>query len=157
MALVVADAVHVFQRAALRLANIMQHRSCGRGRGRSSGEPKAFERQHAEMVFHQRDGVVGGEDPIVERGEGHTPALVGERRLQVGALSSLPFVLGLAGTVSPGPIKQRQGRGVENLGVRTGKLGGAKFSGGKIERGESCQVFIAADGRQKIIFFRTQR
>ena len=115
--------------------------------------------------------MVGGEDPIVERGEGHTPALVGERRLQVGALSSLPFVLGLAGTVSPGPIKQRQGRGVENLartkllqlfedaalGVRTGKLGGAKFSGGKIERGESCQVFIAADGRQKIIFFRTQR
>ena len=30
-------------------------------------KPKAFERQHSEVVFQQRDGMVRSEDPVIKR------------------------------------------------------------------------------------------
>ena len=52
----------------------MEDGSGGTGRGGASGEPEAFEGEHAEMIFDERDGVVGGEGPVVERGLGPAEA-----------------------------------------------------------------------------------
>ena len=68
--LVESDAVHMAQGPALGGANVVEdgaRRGCRRG---FAGQAKAFQRQHSEMIFQQRDGVVGSEDPIVERSFG---------------------------------------------------------------------------------------
>ena len=67
LALVVADAIDVIERAALGGADVVQHGASRGGCGGSAGESKAFERKDAEMILDERDGVVGGEDPVVER------------------------------------------------------------------------------------------
>ena len=72
LALVIADAVHVVERSALGLANlglphIVEDGSGGAGGGVVRGQSEALQREHAEVIFHQRNGVVGGEDPVVER------------------------------------------------------------------------------------------
>ncbi len=70
LTLVESDAVDVAESSALGGADVIKN-GAGGGRGcRLAGEAEAFERQHSKMVFQQRDGVVGGEDPIVQRGFG---------------------------------------------------------------------------------------
>ncbi len=67
LALVVADAVDVAERAALRLADVVEDGSGGAGGGVVVGEAEAFQRKDSEMIFNQGNGVVGGEDPVVKR------------------------------------------------------------------------------------------
>jgi hypothetical protein len=65
----------MIERAALRGANVMQDRSrCRRGGG-AVGQAKTFQRQHAEVIFHLRDGVVWRENPVVQRRLGPTGIL----------------------------------------------------------------------------------
>ena len=74
LALVVADAIHMVECPALGGADVMQHRAGSGCGGGAAGESEALQREHAKMIFHQGDGVVGGEDPIFEGGGGGTPA-----------------------------------------------------------------------------------
>ena len=67
LALVVADAVDVVERSALGLAGVVEDGSGGAGGGVVAGQAEAFQREHAKVIFHQRNGVVGGKDPVVER------------------------------------------------------------------------------------------
>ena len=63
--LVEADAVDVIERAALRRADVIEN--CARRRSGCllARQSEAFEREHAEVIFEERNGVVGSEDPIV--------------------------------------------------------------------------------------------
>ena len=93
------------------------------------------------MILHQRNGVIGSEHPVLQRSGGKGPS----RRA-----TELRFVL-----------KQRQGRGIQQLArtqllqflfearVSVGalKLGGAKFAGGKIQRGKASGVLRDTDRR----------
>ena len=66
MLLIETDAVHMVQMSALRRANVVEDRArCGRS-SRLAREAKTFEREHTKMIFQQRNGMVGGEDPILE-------------------------------------------------------------------------------------------
>src|SRR5439155_16990362 len=65
--LVEAYAVHVIERAALGGAHVVEDRSGCRGCRRLSRQAKAFERKNAEVVFEERNGMVGGKDPVLQR------------------------------------------------------------------------------------------
>ena len=65
--LIPADAVHVVERSALRGAHIIENRAGGRRRRGASGQAESLQRQHAEMIFQQRNRMVGSENPVVER------------------------------------------------------------------------------------------
>ena len=73
--LVEADAVDVIERAALGGADVMQDGARGRCRRRAVRQAEAFQREHAEMIFDLRNGVVGREDPVVQRSLGPTGVL----------------------------------------------------------------------------------
>ena len=65
--LVEADAIDVVERAALRGTDVVKDCSrCGSCRGFAC-QSEAFERQHAKMIFKQRDRVIGSKDPVVQR------------------------------------------------------------------------------------------
>ena len=66
LALVVADAVHMVERAALGLAGVVENGSGGAGGGVVAGQAEALQREHAEVIFQQRNSVIGSEDPVVE-------------------------------------------------------------------------------------------
>ncbi len=94
LALVVADAVHMVERSAgdsdhwcprsragcfpgadlgaeitrLGLLRIVQNGPGGTGGGRAARQFESLQRKHAEMVFQQWNRVVGGKDPVIERG-----------------------------------------------------------------------------------------
>jgi len=76
-ALVVADAVHMVKRAALSLTDVVEDGSGGAGGGVVVGKAEAFEREHAKVILDQRDGVVGGEDPVVKGSL--APACIGRK------------------------------------------------------------------------------
>src|SRR5664280_2854327 len=78
LALVEANAVHMIERATLRRANVMQNGSRRGGCRRPVRQSEPFQREHAKMVFHLRNRVVGREHPIVERSLG--PKSIFERR-----------------------------------------------------------------------------
>ena len=78
MPLIEADTVHMIQIATLRRANVVEDSSRGGRSSRLTREAEAFEREDTKMIFQQRNGVVGREDPILKRsfGVGGTEAIV---------------------------------------------------------------------------------
>ncbi len=69
-----SNAVNMAESSALGGADVIEDRAGGsRGCG-LAGQAEAFQRQHSKMIFQQRDGVVGGEDPVIERCFGVTRA-----------------------------------------------------------------------------------
>src|SRR5258708_82152 len=69
------------ERAGLRRPDVIQDRPRRRSRRRFAGQAEALEREHAEMILHERNGVVGSKDPVVEGSFGPAGAgNPGERR-----------------------------------------------------------------------------
>ena len=66
-AFVVADAIDMGQSSTLRLFDVVEDGSGGAGGSSMLRETEAFEREHAKMIFDERDSVVGRKDPIFER------------------------------------------------------------------------------------------
>ena len=155
------------ERSALGLAGVMEDGSGGAGRGVVAGESEALQREHAKMIFHQRNGIVGGEDPVVERslapaGEGRKLGGGHARSDRRGGRGSHGSKDGLRGR----GLEERQRCGVEQLaraqglqlvgdpavGIGTAEFGGAEFAGREIERGEaevrSCCAWRATAQRK---------
>ena len=140
----------MLERPALGGADVIKHRPGGGRGGRLSGQPEAFEREHAKMVFEQGNGVLGRKDPVFERG--FSP-------------------LRAHAAVFPGVLKQRRSRWIDQLArpqlgqflrhpprrLRPLKLGGAELSGRKIKRGKAGRPVDLGQRRQKIVFFRVER
>ncbi len=157
MPLVKADAVHVIERAALRGADVMQDRARRCGCCRTVRQTKALQREHAEMVLDLRDGVVGGEDPVVERSLGPSCILQRGHARRRGGHRSRRSRSRL--------IEQRQGRSEEHfarsqdqqflanaaVGVIALELGGAKFASREIERRESHSIARARHAAQEVV------
>ena len=72
--LVESDAIDVIQRSALCRSYVIQNGARRRSRSGFTSEPKTLERQYAEMIFEQRNGMVRREHPIVERRLGKATA-----------------------------------------------------------------------------------
>src|SRR5208337_3540950 len=156
LALIPTNAVDVGEGSALRGANVVENSpGCG-GSGDAARQSKSFERQNTEMILQQRDGVVGCEDPVVERSLGAGgPGRTRLRRWR-GAAGFLLADLFLLALVSADLISVACGvewrGGCSIQGVRGGKvlqvfpqaaqrgcsvkLRGAEFSSGKIQGGE---------------------
>ena len=110
------------------------------------------------MIFQQRDGVVGSEDPVVERSFGVA------QWSPTGAWARAPAPhRDASNSGAEEPYKNFLRAQLLDLflnsfgGVLALELGGAKFAGGKVERGESHALAVLRDRREKIVFFRTQR
>jgi len=104
------------------------------------------------MIFNQGDGVVGGEDPVVERSlaparEGRK---LGGRKARRGREGIGRRRSGGEAGLGRGGLEERQRGGVEEFARRrvctrrrrggrvgAGEFGGAEFAGGEIEGGEA--------------------
>src|SRR6266478_1129985 len=53
--------------AALRRPDVIQDRPGRRSSRRFAGQAEALEREHAEMILKERNGVVGSKDPVIQR------------------------------------------------------------------------------------------
>src|SRR5262249_40657048 len=173
LAVIKADAVHVFERSALGGADVVQDGSRRRSRGRLALQPEAFQRDHAQLVLEQRYGIVRGEHPVLERSLGEAQALgvlgnVGERRRGPGFLRAphryrFRQWRGCRGRT----IEERQGRWIQDLarpqllqlvensalGVGAAEFSGPKFAGGEIERGQAYGAGSPRQRRQKVVVF----
>src|SRR5271157_3234571 len=155
--LIEADAVHVIERAPLGGADVMKDCAGGSCCRRTIRQPKALQRQHTEMVLDLRNGVVGAEDPVVQRSFGpgrilqrsHARRRSGYRRRCARARL----------------IEQRQRRSEQHfawtqhqqlladtpLGIFALKFSRAKFAGREIERRKSYGTPGTRDATQEIV------
>src|SRR5216683_249959 len=117
------------------------------------------------MVFQQRDGVVGSEDPVVEWSLGVTCS----GRQARGREPALSLPKGRPRHT--GYLKQR-GCGTVQDFLRaqlldflldpfcssfTLELGGTKLAGGKVQRGEAHTLASLGDSSEEVVFLRAQR
>src|SRR5581483_7729299 len=65
--LVEANSVNMIELAALRRPHIMKNGASRRCRCRFSRQSEAFEGKHTEVIFQQRNRVIGGKHPVVQR------------------------------------------------------------------------------------------
>src|SRR5215468_11501676 len=98
LAIIEADAIKVMQGSALSIADVVEDRTCRGSGGWTASQPKAFQREHTEMILKERNRVVGGKGPVFERG-------LGEAKTDNAGT--------LCGDTST--IKERQGRWIEQL------------------------------------------
>ena len=160
LALVEANAIHMIERATLRSANV-DHGS-GRGRRcRPVGQPESFQREHAEMVFDLRNGVVGREHPIVERSLG--PGGIFQRcdaRRRSGYGGGGVHWLVEEGATTRTVLRvdgvPEQFLAHAALGIIAPKFSRTKFAGREIQYRESERISSPRHASQEIIFFRAR-
>src|SRR5579863_5533600 len=108
------------------------------------------------MIFEQRDGVIGREDPIIERRLGEASTNSQRTRTLVPAWSLLLEQWGCRAIQKLLRFQLLQFFLNSLCGIFAAKLGCAKLAGGKIQRREPYSISDLRHCGQKIVFFRAQ-
>src|SRR5207245_6815430 len=89
LAFVEADSIHMMETSALRGADVIENGAGRRSCSRLSRQAESLKREHTKLIFQQRNGVIGSENPVIKRGLGATRANKPIVRVRVAVAASL--------------------------------------------------------------------
>src|SRR5438105_1054371 len=72
LAFVEADSIHMMETSALRGADVIENGAGRRSCSRLSRQAESLKREHTKLIFQQRNGVIGSENPVIQRRLGAT-------------------------------------------------------------------------------------
>src|SRR5947208_10615328 len=67
LAFVEADSIHMMETSALRGADVIENGAGRRSCSRLSRQAESLKREHTKLIFQQRNGVIGSENPVIQR------------------------------------------------------------------------------------------